>query len=192
MSIQLDGNWRKGFAFDEHTLSSIYLGIDDAGHDRYDTKRSEMGELVYQLKYKKNRSVIPQIIDLLMKFKGFDQFDFIIPMPASNNSRSVQPVLEIARELGNRVNVAVEEHALIKQGQSPELKNVTDIYERERVLRQHLTLNSHKSFEGKTILLLDDLFRSGSTLKVATEVLYQLGKAKDIMVLTMTKTRSNR
>ena len=42
---------------------------------------------------------------------------------------------------------------------------------------------------GKNVLLLDDLYRSGATLTVATEVLLEAG-AKSVVVLTLTKTRS--
>ncbi len=51
MGYKLEGNWVAGFAFDLHTLSSEYLGQDEYGHDRYNNTRSEIGELVYQLKY---------------------------------------------------------------------------------------------------------------------------------------------
>ena len=37
MSIELKGNWQKGFAYDEHTLGSTYLGVDHNGHDHWDT-----------------------------------------------------------------------------------------------------------------------------------------------------------
>ena len=42
------------------------------------------------------------------------------------------------------------------------------------------------------ILLVDDLYRSGTTLRVATDLLKTTGKAEKVSVLTMTKTRSNR
>ena len=45
---------------------------------------------------------------------------------------------------------------------------------------------------GKNILLIDDLYRSGATLKVATNLLYSKATVKNVYVLTMTKTRSNR
>jgi len=32
MTIELQGNWAKGMAFDVHTLSSTYLGADEFGH----------------------------------------------------------------------------------------------------------------------------------------------------------------
>ena len=55
MGYKIENNWKSGIAYDIHTISSTYLGQDEFGHDRYDTKRSEMGELVYQLKYKTDR-----------------------------------------------------------------------------------------------------------------------------------------
>ena len=53
--------WIEGYAFSVHTLYSIYVGENEFGHPIYDTKRTQMGELVYQLKYKQNLSVLPQI-----------------------------------------------------------------------------------------------------------------------------------
>ena len=41
------------------------------------------------------------------------------------------------------------------------------------------------------ILLFDDLFRSGATLRAITEVLMQQGQAFTVRVLTLTKTRRN-
>jgi hypothetical protein len=49
MSIKLEGNWKKGFAYDVHTLDSIYMGVDEYGHNRWENTRSEMGELIYSV-----------------------------------------------------------------------------------------------------------------------------------------------
>ena len=70
MSIEIKGRWKKGFAHDGHTLSSVYMGIDESGHNQWETTRSEMGELVYQLKYQENLSSILKIVNLLDKYKG--------------------------------------------------------------------------------------------------------------------------
>lgn len=58
MRHRLKGNWTKGLAFDLHTVASVYLGPDEFGHDRFDNTRSEIGELVYQLKYKHDQSAV--------------------------------------------------------------------------------------------------------------------------------------
>ena len=47
-------------------------------------------------------------------------------------------------------------------------------------------------YEGKNVLLFDDLYRSGTTLKELTSVLYKYGKVKNVYIITMTKTRVNR
>ena len=43
----LRGPWDAGFALDKHTRSITYLGVDQWGHDRYETTRSPVGELLY-------------------------------------------------------------------------------------------------------------------------------------------------
>ncbi|WP_353220074.1 hypothetical protein [Salinisphaera sp. S4-8] len=69
MSIKLEGNWNKGLAFDVHTLSSTYLGPNEFGHDQWESTRSEIGELLYLLKYRADASSIPKIVNLLDKWQ---------------------------------------------------------------------------------------------------------------------------
>jgi len=193
MSIELKGRWKKGFAHDVHTLSSVYMGIDEHGHDQWDTTRSEMGEMVYQLKYHGDKSVISKIVDLLLgRYKGLETMDVIIPVPSTNKHRTTQPVYAIAQELGVRLHVPVIEDALVKSTGGSQLKNVEDADEREVLLKEHMTLTGNRDLSELNILLLDDLYRSGSTLKVATDILYDQAKCNSVYVLTMTKTRSRR
>ena len=51
MVDRLIGDWELGLAFDLHTVTSTYLGPNQFGHDQFDNTRSEMGELLYKLKY---------------------------------------------------------------------------------------------------------------------------------------------
>lgn len=191
MSIELKGNWKKGFAYDVHTLDSVYIGADEQGYDHWETTRSEMGELVYQLKYQGDTSTLNKIIDLLGIFKGLDTMQAIVPVPASKK-RNIQPVYLIATALGNKLGTPVFLDALEQTANGQELKNITDPNERESVLRERIKWTQKYNFTGQNILLIDDLYRSGSTLKIATEVLYQQAKTKGVFVLTMTKTRKKR
>jgi hypothetical protein len=54
--------------------------------------------------------------------------------------------------------------------------------------------DSHKvdraRVEGRRILVFDDLFRSGTTMNSITAALYDDGRAADVFVLTITRTRS--
>lgn len=192
MSIEIKGRWKKGFAYDVHTLSSVYMGVDEHGYSQWDTTRSEMGELVYQLKYQSDESAISKIVDLLGKYKGLETMDAIIPIPSTNKHRAMQPVYAIAQELGRRLNVQVIEDALEKSAGGPQLKNVEDADEREELLKEHMSLTGNHDLSEMNVLLLDDLYRSGSTLNVATNILYDKAKCKGVYVLVMTKTRSRR
>jgi predicted amidophosphoribosyltransferase len=192
MTIELRGNWRKGRAFDVHTLASEYLGSDESGYRHWDSTRSEMGELVYKLKYKNDISTLPLIVTLLDKIKGIEQFDLIVPIPPTDTSRPFQPVAEIAIALGERRGVRVLADFLEKTPGTSALKNVIDPGERIRILRASMRIRASYSIVGKSVLLVDDLYRGGATLQVATELLLHQAKASDVCVLTMTKTRTNR
>jgi hypothetical protein len=45
--LRLSGPWSDGYVLErQHTLSSEFLGHDGFGNPQFDTKRSELGELV--------------------------------------------------------------------------------------------------------------------------------------------------
>jgi len=190
MTIIIKGNWEKGLAYDVHTLSSTYLGSDEFGRDRWDNTRSEMGRLVYQLKYKNDKSVVGKIVDLITgKIKGIEKFDLIIPIPSTNKTRPFQPVEEIAKELGRRKRIKVI-NILTKKPGGTEMKNVKDTKEKKTLLEGRILISPDYEISGKAVLLIDDLYDSGATLEAATNILYKKAKVKTVSVLTMTKTRS--
>jgi len=190
MTIQIYGNWKKGFSLDLHTESSEYLGVDAFGYDRFETKRTKIGELLYKLKYQSDKSVIPDILDFIKKsIKNINKMDFIIPVPPSNKSRSFQPVYEIGESLSQEYGVLFIKNALSKKS-SEELKNIIDPDKREWILKKSISLKSGLDFSGKKVLVIDDLYRSGSTLRAVTSIILDDGNAKEVFVLTLTKTRS--
>ncbi len=190
MAIQIYGNWTKGFSLDLHTESSEYLGVDASGHDRFNTKRTKVGELLYKLKYQSDKTVIPDIINSIKSsIKNINKMDVIVPAPPSNKSRYYQPVYEIGKSLSQDTGVPFIKNALSKKSFT-ELKNITDANERERILKESISLKSGIDFSDKKVLVIDDLYRSGATLKAVTSVIFENGNAKDVFVLTLTKTRS--
>lgn len=190
MTYELVGNWKGGLAFDLHTVGSVYLGIDQFGHDRFENTRSEIGELVYQLKYRGDQSAVPKIINLLAPIGGIETFDAIIPAPSSKQ-RAIQPVDAIAQALGAQHGVPVLLGYLTKDGDA-ELKGIDDPAERANALRNGIKIGRNESIAGKKVLLLDDLYRSGATLRACCEVLNTQANVGEVWVLTMTKTRSKR
>lgn len=191
MAIILNGNWCSGKAYDVHTTSSTYLGVNEFGHDSFDNVRTPMGQLIHALKYRDDVSAIPVIIGLLDDIKGIENFDYIVPIPPTKKNRKFQPVEAIAVALGQRRGVEVLAGLLTNSGHE-ELKGITDPLERDELLRVALQFSGGRDIEGKKILLVDDVYDSGSTLRIATGLVYNIGKASSVSVLTMTKTRSSR
>jgi len=68
---------------------------------------------------------------------------------------------------------------------------VFDFEERMRILKDAFEIRGLVVC-GRSILLFDDLYRSGATLNVVSRLQQQEGKVKNIYVLTLTMTRSIR
>src|ERR1700752_2289804 len=96
----IPGACRKGYVLDYHTIRSEFLGYDEFGNPMFDTKRTEVGELLYQLKYKRNLEAPGAVVKAATKFvKGWPvTLDVIVPVPPTK-VRRFQPVFEIATRL---------------------------------------------------------------------------------------------
>lgn len=191
----LNGNWTQGFAMDLHTTKSTLIGVDEFGRNKYDTLRPPIAEDLFQLKYRKDSGRVEKIANqashFINKYITDWQIDVIIPIPPSDQTRTLQPVYELARVIGEKCNLPVDFVALKKVKSTSELKGIDDAEKRREILKDAFDVEAN-SLAGKDVLLFDDLFRSGETLQAATEVLLKKGKARNIYVLTITKTRSKR
>ena len=116
-------------------------------------------------------------------------FDLIIPVPASTQ-RAVQPVQLLAEGIGAALGLPVISCVTITRSAS-QLKGITDPEKRKEALDGLHAVDARHT-HGKNVLLFDDLFRSGATMNAITDVLSQQGRAANVYVLTITRTRSNR
>jgi predicted amidophosphoribosyltransferase len=188
---KLPGVWTDGYALEsQHTLSSQFLGYDSFGNPQFDTRRSELGELVFRLKNRNDKDTLESIADTAVQFiEGWNpSFDLIVPMPPSRKRLEYQPVVEIANAIGERLSKVVNSTALTKVKETDELKNVFDYQQRINLLEGAFNVD-FEAVRGKRILLVDDLFRSGATATVATQHLLRNGAAA-VYVLAVTKTRT--
>ncbi len=189
----LSGPWDSGFALDLHTLGSQYLGDDAYGNPQFDTRRSPVGELLYKLKYRSDRSAGTPLCETAVDFIKSKQWtpNLIIPVPPSRPGRHFQPVPFLASGIARLLGCDMCEDCVVKIKKTPELKSIYDYQERLEQLKDAYSVAPEK-IGGCDVLLIDDLYRSGATLEAVATALRTSGKAGRVFTLTFTRTRSNR
>ena len=184
------GKWKEGFSLDLHTLHSTFIGYDEFGNPQFDTKRSEIGELLYKLKNKSDQNSVPEIVEAvetLMKAWN-PTVDILVPVPPSTY-RPVQPVHVLAKAISQRLGIPLAD-CISRSRNEPQLKNIFDLDERAKLLEDLHAVDKSVTRD-KSVLLFDDLYRSGATMNAITTELYETGEATDVFALTITRTRSN-
>ncbi len=179
--------WVDGYVLDYHTVSSTPTGDP---YYRFDTKRTELGELLFRLKYRGGDNVIlGDIVDTVEQFLASwkPPIECVVPAPFSL-MRKTQPAVEVARVLAMRLNIPLFDGALTKIKVTPQMKNIDDWSERQRLLTEAIQAG-RSDVKGKRVLLLDDLIESGSTLRRAAEVLIKDGGALALYALVLTRTK---
>lgn len=191
--IELSGDWNAGFALDEHTVSSKFLGYDENGHEVFDTKYSEVGDLLKRLKYKSDKSVARVLAYTGARFVEDQKWpvDIVVPVPPSRVERIFQPLLLLADYVSEFLKIPVCKHCIVKAKNTPELKNVLDFNERLQFLDGAYSVST-PDVAGRTVLLLDDLYRSGATAQAVVKSLNENGQVKKIFFLAFAKTRVKR
>ena len=190
MEYKLEGNWKAGWALDLHTVSSV-----KNANGGFDNTYTDLGYALNQLKYHHSIEKLNYLGNQLVIFMNTRMvtpyLDVILPVPPSNQ-RDIQPVYEIASLLAQGINKKIDFNFLLKNRTTPQLKAMQDPQERARALSGVFSLSNPTLYRGKKVLLVDDLYRSGSTLNEITRVLYEQGKVSNVYVVTLTKTRVNR
>ena len=113
---EINGPWDKGYALDKHTISSTMIGYNEFGHPEFDTQRSALGELVYRLKYKGDKTAIAPIAEAIAEFvKSVGlHVDVIVPV-APSKQRLKQPLFEIVDALSKLLEVPADTNRFLRR-----------------------------------------------------------------------------
>ncbi|MCX7618956.1 hypothetical protein [Tepidiforma sp.] len=178
--------WRGAWALDWHTVD----------HEGPGYRRSELGELVYALKYGTDRSAAATIAERLAEFVStlyvFRNVAAIIPVPPSDRERVWQPVEVLADELAARTGRTADREWLVRVRAGAPLKDLESPEEREGALRGAFAVTDPDRYHGRPLLLLDDIFRSGATLRECTRAMLRDGACAAVYAVTITRTRVRR
>lgn len=182
--VRIYGTWDEGIVLDNHMLKSIFLGYDENGKEKFENKRTQIGELIYQFKYQKDRKSLSKLINLvqevLEKWKLKEKIDIVIPVPPSNKKREYQPVFEIAKEIAKCLNKECKIDILSKESNL----QVKDGYNVAGRIKQIKKLGQISN-----ILIVDDLYSTGATLNEICKILKKDNNIKKIYCLVMTRTK---
>lgn len=185
---EIEGPWTKGFALHKHTLSSTYIGDNEAGHPQFDTTRSEPGEAVYQLKYKSDWSKAPQLAKAIKEhiIPRLGPIGLIVPMPAST-LRARQPVTEVCKALAPMIGVSVFDGTILSKTPGAPLKNMSDKAAKIAALSDQMKIADGIGGDGTwNALLVDDLFDSGASMEAACRALLGYKKIASVYAVALT------
>jgi len=181
----LDGPWVEGFVLDRHVITSRPIGYLGE-HMQFETTRSALGELLYQLKYRNGKpDDIVETALAFLKQRWSGVIDCVVSPPPSLH-RTKQPAVLIAEGLAAGLGVPTLISAAIKATATPQMKNIP-LDERAPLLSAAIQAGTD-SVNGRRVLLVDDLWETGSTLRRVAEVLAQEG-ASEVRALAMTRTK---
>ncbi|WP_067093859.1 ComF family protein [Marinomonas atlantica] len=188
--IEVHGNWEDGYVLDRHTIHSEIVGHNSSGYPIWDNTRSEVGEAIYQLKYQGNDVGVDELAETMAEMidEQFGEVDAIIPLSPSK-ARAVQPVSLLANAVADELGIDCIEDVLVKNGTTQQMKDLSSKEERMEALLGCFSVIDNLD-DVHDIVLLDDLFSSGSTMEAATLVLREYDKIDNIYVAAFTKTRS--
>jgi predicted amidophosphoribosyltransferase len=185
---QIDGPWTAGFVLDKQLLSSVYVGDDREGRPQFDHTRTDVGEALFQLKYRGDKSQAEPLARALRHFilPRLGPIGFIVPMPPSR-VRPWQPMSLVARELALQLRVPVFERLLLKTPLSRPLKDFPTREERMLALAHAFSLHDEVRNQGLwNALLIDDVVESGATMEAASLMLRKYRKVNRLYVAALT------
>ncbi len=129
---------------------------------------------------------------LLARFlnSAFRDVELIVPVPLSkkrNLERGYNQAVVLAKILARQTEINLDEQSLTRQIHTPMHRAGMDEKARAKSVKDAFVVKRPKLIEGKTILLVDDVFTSGATVSACAETLKK-SDAKAIYVLTLAKT----
>lgn len=153
-------------------------------------------EAVLRLKYR-GRQPLARLLGQAMaavarREKTFARAEALVPVPLHprrERERGYNQSILLARVVGEELQLPVLEQAVVKVKETPSQTALTGRQRRQN-LQQAFAVAHPGLVKGKIILIIDDVFTTGSTVTILSHLLRQAGAA-GIMVLTFAGTRQN-
>ncbi|MBI2083741.1 MAG: ComF family protein [Deltaproteobacteria bacterium] len=138
-----------------------------------------LADLVGRMKYRKEE----RIADLLGEWLGTKlqtqdlSIDLIVPVPLHRErlrERGFNQAARISDAIGRILKIPVEKYDFVRVRRTP-LQTTLNREERMKNLKEAFQVLDPKKIDGKKLLLVDDVYTTGSTLTAATKALLKVG-----------------
>lgn len=149
-------------------------------------------KLILDYKFNEKAYLHLTFVNFLLKskkiFENIKNYDTIIPVPISkkrNKTRGYNQSLLIAKKISKQTNLELVNNCLVKTkniieqsklNKEDRIQNIQGVYE----------LKNKQLIENKKILLIDDIYTTGSTVNECSKILKQ-GNPKKIGILVLAK-----
>lgn len=152
----------------------------------------QIRKLILDYKFNEKTYIYLTFVNFLLKskkiFENIKKYDTIIPVPISKKrlkERGYNQCLLISREIAQKTNLELVNNCLIKTkniieqsklNKEDRIQNIQGVYE----------LKNQQLIENKKILLIDDIYTTGSTVNECSKILQQ-GNPNKIGILVLAK-----
>jgi ComF family protein len=147
-------------------------------------------EAIHRWKYQGKISLTPLFGNWMAqgvkRFWSLHSFDLLIPVPlhiGRLRERGFNQAVLLARDLSWRTGIPLEKRLLRKLKPTVPQVSLSGV-EREKGIRGVFQIVDRNSLDGKSVLLVDDVYTTGATVNECAKVLLAAG-AKQIDVLTL-------
>jgi len=143
---------------------------------------------LHKLKYRRDRSMGDALAGQMISFvRGLNwPIDMIIPVPLGKQrlkERGYNQVAMIAKPLALALTVRYEPRGLVRRKETHSQVGLSKQERRENVRE---AFQAGVDVNGRTVVVMDDVSTTGSTLSSSAEALYSSG-AKDVYALTVAR-----
>jgi len=147
-------------------IASSYYGVSNVGAALHRSKYEDGGDFPDFL--------LRLTLKAFRKKYGQEKFDFIVYVPPTESGDLVK---NFAEKLSQVLKVPIS-HKLIKTGATQPQKVFKNSYLKKENVAQKFSYSEPSEIAGKSIILFDDIFDSGATIKEIGNVLTKFGVTK--------------
>ncbi len=149
-------------------------------------------KIILNYKFNDKSYLYKTIVNFLLKneklFKILKSYDTIIPVPISAKrykERGYNQSYLIAKEIAKNLKIKCNNNSLLKAKNIIEQSKLNK-EERQTNIKGAYVLINKKTLQDKKILLIDDIYTTGSTVKECSKILMQ-AKPQKIGIFTIAK-----